>query len=459
MDAFYAATVELGISDRVVTFTLSDFGRTLAAVRRPAARSAPTTAGAATTSSSATRSRAATSTACPNGRPARSSRTSSWAGPTTSPSDDRGRWIPTTSVDQYGGTLARWFGVSALDLPVVLPLIANFSPTTLGFLTPGRAATPGAVRVIALAPSGSRCSRSSSSSVSGQRAVAETARQRVRGRRSADRQRKLRRDLAEGGVRVDRKRRVLRQRRGGSGRRSSSASRASTSRPPGIPAHVDRAVLVVDVDAAADAVERRRPAKRRRHFRAALDRRDARTAPFESSTVRSPSMRVASTRPKLVRTDDGPADVGERDRAVVADERARPCVACGDRDLAERAARVDLAARRRSASPSRCRRRRWRRPGRPHASTSPKLVLQVRRALRVARRGRRRSRWGRPPPGDVETSTPRTSCARRAVRPSDDDLAVRVLHAELARRCGVTRSNEPGRRRRASSRRPRRSTR
>jgi uncharacterized protein (DUF1501 family) len=51
--------------------------------------------------------------------------------------DDRGRWIPTTSVEQYGATLARWFGVSAADLPLVFPLIANFSPDTLGFLTAG----------------------------------------------------------------------------------------------------------------------------------------------------------------------------------------------------------------------------------------------------------------------------------------------------------------------------------
>ena len=36
----------------------------------------------------------------------------------TSP-DDRGRWIPTSAVEQYGATLASWFGVAAADLPTV----------------------------------------------------------------------------------------------------------------------------------------------------------------------------------------------------------------------------------------------------------------------------------------------------------------------------------------------------
>jgi uncharacterized protein (DUF1501 family) len=47
----------------------------------------------------------------------------------------RGRWIPTTSVDQYAATLARWFGVSATDLPVVLPNIGRFASSDLGFMT------------------------------------------------------------------------------------------------------------------------------------------------------------------------------------------------------------------------------------------------------------------------------------------------------------------------------------
>lgn len=46
-----------------------------------------------------------------------------------------GRLLPTTSVDQYAATLAHWMGVSARDLPVVLPNIANFATADLGFMS------------------------------------------------------------------------------------------------------------------------------------------------------------------------------------------------------------------------------------------------------------------------------------------------------------------------------------
>jgi uncharacterized protein (DUF1501 family) len=49
----------------------------------------------------------------------------------------RGRWLPSTSTAQYGATLARWFGVSDADMPIVFPNIGQFSQTDLGFMNNG----------------------------------------------------------------------------------------------------------------------------------------------------------------------------------------------------------------------------------------------------------------------------------------------------------------------------------
>jgi uncharacterized protein (DUF1501 family) len=46
----------------------------------------------------------------------------------------RGRWIPTTAVDQYGATLATWYGVDSVDLPAVFPNLSRFSTPNLGFV-------------------------------------------------------------------------------------------------------------------------------------------------------------------------------------------------------------------------------------------------------------------------------------------------------------------------------------
>ena len=51
--------------------------------------------------------------------------------------DDRGRWIPTSGVEQYGATLATWFGVPSGSLSTVFPLIGNFATQSLGFMGPG----------------------------------------------------------------------------------------------------------------------------------------------------------------------------------------------------------------------------------------------------------------------------------------------------------------------------------
>jgi uncharacterized protein (DUF1501 family) len=45
-----------------------------------------------------------------------------------------GRWIPTTPIDQYGATLASWFGVPDSALTGIFPNLKNFGTLKLGFL-------------------------------------------------------------------------------------------------------------------------------------------------------------------------------------------------------------------------------------------------------------------------------------------------------------------------------------
>jgi uncharacterized protein (DUF1501 family) len=50
-------------------------------------------------------------------------------------SGSNGAWIPTTAVDQVGGTLAKWFGVVPTDVDYIFPNLANFSVRDLGFMS------------------------------------------------------------------------------------------------------------------------------------------------------------------------------------------------------------------------------------------------------------------------------------------------------------------------------------
>ena len=118
LGAFYDASVELGVAANVTTFTGSDFGRTLAS----------------------------------NGRGS----DHGWGGHhfvvggavagnrvygqfpdlvKGGPTDvGQGRLLPTLSVDEYGATLGRGFGVGATELPIVFPGLGNFASSNLGFL-------------------------------------------------------------------------------------------------------------------------------------------------------------------------------------------------------------------------------------------------------------------------------------------------------------------------------------
>lgn len=117
LDAFYSATVELGVASQVTTFTESDFARTFQ----------PNTNGG--TDHAWGSHQLVVGGAVSGGQiagkfPAFDLNSSDDAG-------SEGRWIPSTSVDQYGATLAQWFGAASNDLDAVFPNLANFPVRTL----------------------------------------------------------------------------------------------------------------------------------------------------------------------------------------------------------------------------------------------------------------------------------------------------------------------------------------
>jgi uncharacterized protein (DUF1501 family) len=129
--AFHSATVELGLSEQVTAFTLSDFGRTL----QPAGNGSGVVGSDHAWGNhhfvvgGAVRGGDFYGVAGPNGTVFPDLRL---GGP--SDTDTRGRWIPTVSVEQYAATLARWYGVSEADIPLVFPNIGRFNNADLGFM-------------------------------------------------------------------------------------------------------------------------------------------------------------------------------------------------------------------------------------------------------------------------------------------------------------------------------------
>ena len=120
MSAFYQATQELGVTNQVTSFTLSEFSRTL----EPGSNGGSDHAwgGHQMILGGAVKGNAIYGTFP----------TLALGGPDDA--DQNGRWIPTTALDQYAATLATWFGVSAANLPSIFPNLVNFSTSNLGFL-------------------------------------------------------------------------------------------------------------------------------------------------------------------------------------------------------------------------------------------------------------------------------------------------------------------------------------
>jgi uncharacterized protein (DUF1501 family) len=121
---FDDAVQQLGVADRVVTFTQSDFGRTL-------------TSNGDGTDHAWGGIQVVTGGAVTGGRVFGEYpllRLGARRGADRADDVGGGRFIPTLSSDQYVATLAGWFGVAEADMRTIAPNIDNFAVRDLGFL-------------------------------------------------------------------------------------------------------------------------------------------------------------------------------------------------------------------------------------------------------------------------------------------------------------------------------------
>jgi uncharacterized protein (DUF1501 family) len=129
LTTFYNATVDMGVAQQVTAFTASDFGRTLASNGDGSDHgwgSHHVIVGGAV-----------------NGQTFYGTPPPVSVGTTSAPEDQwhvgQGRLLPSTSVDQYAATLAKWFGVNDGELATILPNLNRFGgsgyPVNLGFMS------------------------------------------------------------------------------------------------------------------------------------------------------------------------------------------------------------------------------------------------------------------------------------------------------------------------------------
>jgi len=120
LKAFYDSMVAIGVGNQVTTFTLSDFGRQF----KPN--------GTQGTDHAWGNHHLVLGGAVQGGAIYGQYPTLAITGPDDAEKD--GRWLPSTSVDQYGATLARWFGVAQSDMATVFPNVSRFATSDLGFM-------------------------------------------------------------------------------------------------------------------------------------------------------------------------------------------------------------------------------------------------------------------------------------------------------------------------------------
>jgi uncharacterized protein (DUF1501 family) len=119
MLSMYNAAAELGIADKVTIFTESEFGRTL----QPSGTGSDHGWGS---------HHLVLGGGVHGGDMYGRFPVMALGGPDDSA--QRGAWIPSSSTDQFGATLAKWFGVDATGLATCFPNLSQFAVTDLGFM-------------------------------------------------------------------------------------------------------------------------------------------------------------------------------------------------------------------------------------------------------------------------------------------------------------------------------------
>ncbi len=122
MKALYDATAALGVADKVTSFTAADFGRTFKS-------------NGLGTDHAWGNNHIVAGGAVKGGKLYGTFPTFQLGGPSdTDNSNPTGRWIPTTSVDEYSASLARWFDVPESAIDVIFPNLNRFATRGLPFM-------------------------------------------------------------------------------------------------------------------------------------------------------------------------------------------------------------------------------------------------------------------------------------------------------------------------------------